>query len=214
MSRRARVGVAAFIAVCALALAAGRAASNLGRTLTAMAEARARQMAADELNSALKYVLDASLTYADFMQVTCDAQGRVNMLSTNTMLMDALAAGAVECAQARLAALSEQGVTLPAGAALGINALSGAGPRIRFSLVPVGVVTADFVTEFTDAGINQTRHTIFLEAAASVQIVIPTGAQLISVRARIPIAESILVGEVPQSYIQVPSAGDALNFAP
>ena len=80
--------------------------------------------------------------------------------------------------------------------------------------MPVGTVSVNFVTEFESAGINQTRHRISLEATASVQIVIPTGAAPVRVSASLPVAESILVGEVPQSYIQVSEMGDAMNFLP
>ena len=212
--RRLRRALVLLAAAGALALGAYRGAASLSAALTSMAEARARQLAADALNGALQYMLDRTLTYADFVDVRADGQGRVELLAANTMLMDALAAEAVAQAQARIAALGEKGVELPLGAALGSGVFSGAGPRVRFAVVPVGTVTADFVTEFQTAGINQTRHTIFLEAEARVQIVIPTGSAPISVRARLPIAESILVGEVPESYIQVPQTEDALNFAP
>lgn len=214
LSRGQRILLISFFAVCLLALAAAQGLNNLNRALISMAEAQARQLVADELYSALKYVTDTSLSYTDFVDVRFDGAGRVNMVSANAMRMDALAAEAVASAQARLEALREKGVRLPLGAALGSSVFSGAGPQVRFPIVPVGTVTTNFVTEFQGAGINQTRHTISLEAVASVQIVIPTGTAPITVHAKIPVAESILVGEVPESYIQVPGVGDSLNFAP
>ena len=53
-----------------------------------------------------------------------------------------------------------------------------------------------------EAGINQTRHTIFLKAATTLQIVAPTGNRSVEVEHQIAIAESIIVGEVPESYFQ------------
>ena len=76
----------------------------------------------------------------------------------------------------------------------------------------MGTVKTAFVTEFESAGINQTRHKISLEATASVRIVLPSGARTVSVRASALMAESILIGDVPQSYIQVPEVEDGLNF--
>ena len=66
--------------------------------------------------------------------------------------------------------------------------------------------------EFDSAGINQTRHKISLEATASVRIVLPSGARTVTAHTSALMAESILVGDVPQSYIQVPETGDGLNF--
>ena len=105
-----------------------------------------------------------------------------------------------------------EGVATPLGAALGVSFLSGFGPRLEVQILPVGAVHTSFDTEFETAGINQTRHKISLEATASVRIVLPSGARTVSVRASALMAESILIGDVPQSYIQVPEVEDGLNF--
>ena len=98
--------------------------------------------------------------------------------------------------------------------ALGISLFSGMGPDIRVSVVPVGSVTTRFVTKFESAGINQTRHEISLEATTTMRIVIPTGTDTIQVTSTIPIAESIIVGTVPESYVNVPDVDSMLNMAP
>ena len=46
-----------------------------------------------------------------------------------------------------------------------------------------------------------------------MRLVIPSGAKQVSLGSQVLIAESIIVGDVPDSYVQVPDMGDALNFA-
>ena len=87
------------------------------------------------------------------------------------------------------------------------------GPQIRVSVVPVGSVTTRFVTSFESAGINQTRHEISLEASVLMRIVVPAGSNSVSVSTYVPIAESIIVGEVPESYVHVPE-DELLNLIP
>ena len=99
-------------------------------------------------------------------------------------------------------------------AALGISLFSGSGPKIRVRVIPVGAVSTRFVTSFESAGINQTRHEISLEASVVMRIVIPTGAGSVSVSTYVPVAESIIVGSVPDTYVNVPGAEDALNLVP
>ena len=212
--RLSKRGALALLLAAALALVVGAGLNNLNRALGAMAAARARQLVTDALNSAVESAKDAAPSGADFLRVTRDDAGRVQMVTADHLQMDGLAAAAIGQARTRLADLEERGVQLPLGAALGTGVFSGAGPRVRFPIEPVGTVEMNFATEFEGAGINQTRYRIALEAAATVQIVIPTGVAPITVRTRIPVAESILVGEVPESYIQVPEIADALNFAP
>ena len=70
------------------------------------------------------------------------------------------------------------------------------------------------MTSFESAGINQTRHEISLEASVMMRIVIPAGADSVSVSTYVPIAESIIVGSVPDSYVSVPDGETALNLIP
>ena len=81
-------------------------------------------------------------------------------------------------------------------------------------IVPVGSVNTEFSTEFESSGINQTRHKIFLRARASIQIVIPTDAQVAGVTVDVLVAESIIVGEVPGSFVGYNPDGDLLNLVP
>ena len=209
--RRVVVAIVAVGAVCAAVFSAF---SNLNRTLLAMAEARAEQRALSQINLAFEEIMHQSFEYADFVSVRTDAQGEISMLEANTILMNRLASDAARLAQERIDELAEEGISLPLGSALGASVLSGKGPRVHFEILPVGTVKTGFVTEFESAGINQTRHKISLEATASVRIVVPSGARTVSVTTTALMAESILVGDVPASYIQVAEVGDALNFAP
>ncbi|MCI5765423.1 MAG: sporulation protein YunB, partial [Clostridiales bacterium] len=104
-------------------------------------------------------------------------------------------------------------IAVPLGAALKAPFFSSLGPRVPVRLSPVGSVSAAFATEFEAAGINQTRHKIWLEMRAVVRLVLPTGAKAVDVQTQILIAESIIVGDVPDSFINIPDPDSALNFA-
>ncbi len=210
--RRARAVFFGALAVSLALFAWG--VHNMSPILVSMAEARARQLAVEAMNQAIAEVLGSSVTYADLMRVTVDQQGRVSMIEANAMRMNDLASEAALAAQRNLDTLADQGVRLPLGAALGISLFSGSGPSIRVRVIPVGAVSTRFVTSFESAGINQTRHEISLEASVVMRIVIPTGADSVSVSTYVPVAESIIVGSVPDTYVNVPSAGDALNLVP
>ena len=81
-------------------------------------------------------------------------------------------------------------------------------------ILPIGAVQTNFDTEFVSAGINQTRHKIFLSLRTTVSLIIPTGSQLVEVNSTVPIAESIIVGEVPDSFVDVSDMEDMLNLVP
>ena len=187
---------------------------NFRPIVFSLAEARCAAMATRALNGALTEALDGGINYEDLMHVRMDEKGQVALLSANTMRMNLLADRAGDAALRKLEAVSNQQVSVPLGAALGMTLLAGSGPGIPISIVPIGSVQTNFETEFEACGINQTRHKVFLQLSASIRIVIPTGAKTTNVTANMLVAESIIVGKVPESFVGYNLNSDELNLVP
>ena len=81
-------------------------------------------------------------------------------------------------------------------------------------MLPIGAVSTYFETEFETAGINQTRHKIFLTLETSVSLIVPADSRMVQVTSTVPIAESIIVGQVPDSFVDVSDEEDMLNLIP
>ena len=67
----------------------------------------------------------------------------------------------------------------------------------------MGTVRVNVVDQFEAAGINQTRHKIYLNFDTSVRIVIPSKSGEAVVAAQMPLAESIIVGSVPDTFVNI-----------
>lgn len=187
---------------------------NLTPVILSMAQARSVSLATQALNDAVSDAMDEGFTYADLMDVVLNNAGNVSLVKANAMQMNRLANSVIDKAQHRLDQIESQQLEIPLGAALGVSLLEGSGPLIPMRIVPVGSVNTEFSTEFESSGINQTRHKIFLRASASIQIVIPTDAQVASVTVDVLVAESIIVGEVPGSFVGYNPEGELLNLVP
>lgn len=194
----------------ALALAA--ADRNVKPLVFSLAEARSAALASRVLNSALAEALGDGVGYEELMNVRVDTSGQVALLSANTVKMNALAGRAGAAAITRLESMSSERVGVPVGAALGLALLAGSGPQIPVSIVPVGSVMTNFMTEFEACGINQTRHKVYLELTASIRIVIPTGAKTTQVKANMLVAESIIVGSVPEGFVGYELGSEELDL--
>jgi len=216
MTARLRKSWGRTAALTALLLLAGLIAleNNLSQTMLDMAFAEAYSMAVETLNRAVKLVTENGVTYGELVSAITDEQGHVTMLSADTMRMNELAAKTALKAEEELNSIKNQFVNIPLGAALGIRSLSGFGPRMSMQILPIGAVHASFDTAFEAAGINQTRHRIFLKLRATVSLIIPTGSQLVEVESTMPIAESIIVGSVPDSFVDVNDQKDILDLVP
>ncbi|MGN1020902.1 MAG: sporulation protein YunB [Aristaeellaceae bacterium] len=187
---------------------------NLTRVVLTLASARAEVLAVQALNQAAEALIAEGVSYDSLVRVTLGDDGSVRLLQANTAGMNSLASRASLTAQARLEALQDQTVSVPLGSALGITLLAGVGPRIRVHMLPVGAVVTAYETEFTSAGINQTRHRVLLTMRAQVQLVLPTGASGVEAVTQVAVAESIIVGQVPDSFVNVGDDTDLLNLVP
>lgn len=188
---------------------------NLTRVVLSLAQAQARAMAVRILNeSAAELLSSGAVTYDSLMCVTEDSEGRVRLIQANTPEMNRLAAQVSLLAQAKLQETRDQAVRVPLGSAMGMTLLAGAGPRIEVRILPVGSVHADFQTDFQTAGINQTRHRVSLVLTAQVQMVIPTGARMVEATTQVAMAESIIVGEVPETFTDVGDDTNMLDLVP
>lgn len=187
---------------------------NLSQTLLDMAYATAHSIALETVNRAAQQVVGEGISYDELMEVKMDTDGRVSMLRANTMRMNQIATQTAILAQEELNSIENQMVNVPLGAALGIRFLGGFGPRIAVQIVPVGAVSTQFETEFETAGINQTRHKLFLTLETSVSLIVPADSRKVRVTSTVPIAESIIVGQVPDSFVDVNNEEDMLNLLP
>ena len=198
------------LTLCAVTLAE----HNLTKVVLSLAQAQARSLAVKALNEAADEIVLSGVTYDQLMAVTLDQSGQVRLIQANTPEMNLLASRASLTAQKKLAVLEEQAVSIPLGSALGLTIFAGSGPRIQVDILPVGSVRAEFTTEFESVGINQSRHKVSLTLTAQVQLVIPTGASTVQAVTQVAVAESIIVGEVPDAYTDVDEDMDMLDLAP
>ncbi len=195
--------------ICLLVLAAER---NFRPLVLSLAEARSAALASQVLLGAMSEAMESGVEYDELMNVRMDNSGQVALLSANTVRMNLLADTAGSAAMRRLDSMSSERVSVPLGAALGLSILAGSGPDIPVSIVPVGSVRTEFATEFEASGINQTRHKVYLKISANIRIVIPTGAKNTEVTANMLVAESIIVGGVPEGFVGYNLSQDELDL--
>ena len=75
------------------------------------------------------------------------------------------------------------------------------GPLLPVRIRSVGGAEATFEHVFTAAGINQTHHQIMLDLTVSLTLLIPGGPLDTQVSTQVCVAETVLVGEVPDTYL-------------
>jgi hypothetical protein len=67
------------------------------------------------------------------------------------------------------------------------------------------------MNKFDQAGINQTRHLVYFNVDSKIKIAVPFINEEIKVSTTVPIAETIIVGEVPDTYVNFINDGKQLS---
>ncbi len=183
-------------------------------TIMSISEAKLRAIAVNAMNAAVQETIGNGMNYTDLINIEKDDTGKIMLVRANAALMNKLAADTAITAQDKISSIGEQGISIPIGTIIGGQLLSGRGPSVKIKFEPVGSVTTDFMTEFEDAGINQTRHKIFLVLNATVKIVVGNASQQVEISSQVLISETIIVGSVPESYLQFDSKDEMLNLLP
>jgi sporulation protein YunB len=176
---------------------------RLKPTLLQLAEARARAVATTAVNTALSETSALEIKYEDLMDWKTDSQGNIVAVQPNTGEINRIAASTTTKVQAALRDIKNVRISVPIGQVFGSAILANLGPWLTVSVVPIGVVSTSVTDQFETAGINQLRHRVYLEIEASVKILVPLVSSNLTVRTSMPIAESIILGDVPQFYVHM-----------
>lgn len=143
------------------------------------------------------------ITYDNLIFTEKDNNGKITALKTNVIELNKLQSELSLIILESLSEFKETNMEIPFGTALGIEWLSGSGPGIKVEVMPVGTVDTEIKSEIVSAGINQSHHRIILNVKANFTIVSAVSNIPTSIEINVCIAETVIVGEVPQSYANI-----------
>lgn len=187
---------------------------NVTRVLLSISEATMRASTTVAVNDAVYYTLSDEMRYDDLVTISRDGDGNIISVAANPLKLNKIARDTASISQSNLKNLSLNGIPVPLGALTGIEAFAGLGPDIQFRIIPVSSVYCDFSSDFESVGINQTKHSIYLNVIADISIVMPSRTENFAVTTEILVGESVIVGSVPDVYLQSDIFGDKLNLSP
>ncbi len=209
--KHVKLKIILFLVLTVIVIAYSVFRNNAKHVIMAVSEARVKAMTTTSVNLAIYETLNG-ISYSDLIDVIKDDKGEIAMLSANAVKVNRLARDTAYLSQRNLELLGTQGVEIPIGAFTGSKILAGFGPEVTIKIIPVGNVSCNFYSEYQTVGINQTLHKIYMEAVASVDIILPGYSIKVSVPTQIFVCESILVGKVPETYVDADGLGSKFNF--
>lgn len=160
--------------------------------------------AAGAINQAIDAVIDEGrISYERLVLLEKDEQGNITALQTNMAEANHLKTDVLSEISKRILDLSVESLSIPLGSVLFPELLSGSGPLISVRVLAVRTSYATFANQFSSAGINQTLHQIVLHVGVTVTVALPSGTLDVPVQSDIVVAETVIVGAVPETIVQL-----------
>ncbi len=147
-------------------------------------------------------------SYEDFVTLSYNAENEITSLQTNTSLMNKVKADLSIYLQEYVNKLKGEDVWVPLGSVFNNPIFSGIGPNIKITVKPTDITDLVFSDSFEDAGINQVRHKIYIEAFVNISIHCASMSKTEIIEDTILVAETVIVGRVPKYY-----SDDGLNIS-
>lgn len=150
-------------------------------------------------------VAEQAVAYSDLVTLERSDSGDIVALTSDMSSANALRAQLLDAALTALNGLESMKFSIPLGTIFDLDMLSGLGPEVSIRMLYTGTASAEFENRFSDAGINQTCHQIFFKINAEIAVLLPGRQRHATVTTEVCIAETVIVGKVPETYLQIGS---------
>ena len=174
---------------------------HLRPIINSVAESKTHEMSHDAIEDAILKELSANnIRYSDLINIDKAKNGSISLITTNAHTINSLKSKIAIAIKNNLSRINSTQIEIPIGTLIGTDLLSGRGPVTKLKVSISGSSSVEFTSKFCEAGINQTKHQIYLDIYTKINLLIPGYPTSTSIHTNMIIAEMVLVGEVPRLY--------------
>ena len=181
------------------------AESRMSPVISAIARQRAHTVAMDLIQETVneQFASMSSSAYQEIMYVEKDNNGRIILMMPDTIKINMIVSSLVMNIEKRLLTIESEYLSIPLGVVTGSKIFAGWGPKIKVRTRPVSAIHIEVLDDFIEAGINQTRHRIWLQISTVMTIAVPFSKSDIDVSTSVLLCEGIIIGPVPNTYLNL-----------
>ena len=178
--------------------------NELRPTLYIIAENKINRHATTIISRTVENIIKEQGQEALRVHTILDERGKVILVQPDTTQYNAITAAITNNIETELSALADIPINIPLGQLSKISFLAGRGPEIPIYMKPTGKIIVRPQNQFEHIGINQTKHSMYIDIMIEIRIIIPFTEETTTVQTTIPLTEYIVVGDVPQTYVEIP----------
>lgn len=200
MKRKFKAKICSFLII--VALFCGYLGFCSTRVLTVKGKAEFESMLKSASYVAIAKATD-DISFKDLFTITTNADGNIQMLSSNSLKLNELSFRLADETLKACKLIEGGGVSIPIGAFTGISLLSGTGKMVNVKMIKIDGVKCEFVSRFLSSGINQTKHSLYLNIVPDCTLIIGLKRIKIDTKIQYLCYENLILGSVPETYITI-----------
>lgn len=167
-----------------------------------LAEIQVKNSTSDLTNDAIaKQIADGVIQYDRIVYFEKDLNGRITALKTNIGEVNRLKTDILNIINGEILALDTSDLGIPLGSLILPEVFSGRGPAIPVHILSIRNSEANFTSDFSQAGINQTLHQLIMEVSVDVAVLVLGQTNSFTVTSEVVVAETVIVGDVPDTFL-------------
>ncbi len=143
---------------------------------------------------------EQSTGYGDLVKIERGADGSILSAQADVTQINLLKSTVSSAVTEQLTRYQNQTVSIPMGSLIGGSFFVGRGPFLKVNINNHTSIITTLSDSFTDAGINQTCHRIYLNLKAYASVILPLERCSFELETEFLICETILVGDVPDTF--------------
>ena len=168
-----------------------------------LAETQVRNATSDLINDAIDRQIElGNIQYDRIVYFEKDLNGRITALKTNMSEVNRLKTDILNLINDEILALDTSDLGIPLGSLILPELLSGKGFQIPVHILSIRNSDASFSSDFREAGINQTLQQLNMDICVDVTTLVMGQTAVFTVSSQVVVAETIIVGQVPDTYLQ------------
>ena len=194
-----RLLLLAFIILVTLALLRSR----VYPVLRSLAETQVKNTASDLINDAIaEQIAMGNIQYDRIVYFEKDLNGRITAFKTNIGEINRLKTDVLNIINDEILSTDESSLGVALGSLFLPEFLSGKGPKLPVRILVIRNSEADFYSDFSEAGINQTLHKLNMEVFLDVTVLVLGTTTEFTISSHMVVAETVIVGDVPETYLK------------
>ena len=191
------------ILLCVLMVAFLLFRSRYRQVIRELAQTQVTNATSDLINDAVaRQIALGDIQYDRIVYFEKDLNGRITALKTNIGEVNKLKTATLNTINDEILSMDASRIGIPLGNLILPEFLSGRGPRLPVEVLTIRNSDADFDSNFSHAGINQTLHQVHMAVWVDVAVLVLGSTLSFSVEADVVVAETIIVGDVPDTFLQ------------